>query len=43
MIASTVGGEYAAENCKNPDSAAAAKIIASEKIGPREAYTAVKL
>ena len=43
VIASTVGGDYAAENCSNPDSAAAAKIIGSEKIGPREAYTAVKV
>jgi branched-chain amino acid transport system substrate-binding protein len=43
VIASTVGGEYAAESCANPDSAAAAKIIGSEKVGPREAYTAVKL
>jgi len=40
-IASTVGGEYAAESCSNPDSAAAEKIITSEKIGPREGYTVV--
>ncbi|MBV8750113.1 MAG: hypothetical protein JO103_10410, partial [Candidatus Eremiobacteraeota bacterium] len=40
-IASTVGGDYAAENCSNPDSAAAAKTIGSEKIGPREGYTVV--
>src|SRR6202011_4962310 len=40
-IASTVGGEYAAESCANPDSAAAEKIITSEKIGPREGYTVV--
>jgi branched-chain amino acid transport system substrate-binding protein len=42
-IASTVGGEYAAESCSNADSAAAAKVIASEKIGPREGYTVVSL
>jgi branched-chain amino acid transport system substrate-binding protein len=43
VIASTVGGEYAAENCSNPDSAAATKIITGEKVGPREGYTAVKV
>jgi len=42
-IASTVGGDYAAESCSNPDSEAAAKIISSEKIGPRDGYTAVSL
>jgi len=40
-IASTVGGEYAAESCSNPDSTAAEKIITSEKIGPRENYSVV--
>ena len=40
-IASTVGGEYAAESCSNPDSTAAEKIFASEKIGPREGYSVV--
>jgi branched-chain amino acid transport system substrate-binding protein len=40
-IAATVGGEYAAESCANADNAAAEKIITSEKIGPREGYTAV--
>lgn len=42
-IASTVGGDFAAETCANPDSTAAAKIITSEKVGPREGYTAQKL
>jgi branched-chain amino acid transport system substrate-binding protein len=42
-IASAVGGDFAAESCANPDSVAAAKIISSEKIGPREAYTAQKV
>jgi len=42
-IASTVGGEFAAEACGNPDSTAAQKIITSEKIAPRENYTAVSL
>jgi branched-chain amino acid transport system substrate-binding protein len=40
-IASTVGGEFAAESCSNADNAAAEKIITSEKIGPREGYTVV--
>jgi branched-chain amino acid transport system substrate-binding protein len=40
-IAATIGGEYAAENCANPDNAAAEKIITSEKVGPREGYTPV--
>ncbi len=42
-IVVTVGGEYAAEPCSNPDSTAAEKIITSEKIGPREGYTVVSL
>jgi ABC-type branched-subunit amino acid transport system substrate-binding protein len=42
-IASAVGGDFAAEACSNPDSVAATKIITSEKIGPREAYTAQKV
>jgi branched-chain amino acid transport system substrate-binding protein len=42
-IAATVGGEYAAEACSNPDSTAAEKIITSEKIGPREGYNVVSL
>jgi branched-chain amino acid transport system substrate-binding protein len=40
-IGATVGGEYAAEACSNPDSTAAEKIITSEKVGPREGYTVV--
>jgi branched-chain amino acid transport system substrate-binding protein len=43
VIASTVGGEFAAESCSNPDSTAAEKIITSEKVGPREGYTVVKV
>jgi branched-chain amino acid transport system substrate-binding protein len=42
-IGSTVGGEFAAESCSNPDSTAAEKVITAEKIGPREGYTVVKL
>jgi hypothetical protein len=42
-IGSTVGGEYAAESCSNPDSAAASKIFASEKIPARDGYTVVSL
>jgi branched-chain amino acid transport system substrate-binding protein len=42
-IGATVGGEYAAEACSNPDSTAADKIITSEKIGPREGYSVVSL
>ncbi|MBC5810358.1 MAG: ABC transporter substrate-binding protein [Candidatus Eremiobacteraeota bacterium] len=40
-IHSTVGGEYAAESCANPDSAAAEKIITSQKL-VRADYTPVK-
>ena len=40
-IVATVGGEYAAESCANPDNAAAEKIITSEKVGPREGYTPI--
>lgn len=43
LIGSSVGGDYAAEPCSNPDSVAASKIITSEKIGTREGYVAVKL
>jgi ABC-type branched-subunit amino acid transport system substrate-binding protein len=42
-IASRVGGDLAAESCSNPDSTAATKIFASEKIGPREGYVAQKV
>jgi len=43
VIASTVGGDFAAGPCSNPDSARAASIIASQKIPARADYTAVKL
>jgi len=42
-IGATVGGEYAAEACSNPDSTAASKIFASEKIPARDGYTVVSL
>jgi branched-chain amino acid transport system substrate-binding protein len=42
-IASTVGGDYAAESCANPDSTKASAIFASEKIPDRSDYTAVSL
>ena len=42
-IASRVGGDFAATPCSNPDSSAAEKVFASEKIAPREGYTAVSL
>jgi branched-chain amino acid transport system substrate-binding protein len=42
-IASTVGGDFAAETCANPDSTKAAAIFASEKIPDRSDYTAVSL
>jgi branched-chain amino acid transport system substrate-binding protein len=42
-IGSSVGGDFAAETCANSDSAAATKIITSEKIGPRDGYTVVSL
>jgi branched-chain amino acid transport system substrate-binding protein len=40
-IASTVGGDFAAETCANPDSAKAAAIFASQTIVARSDYTAV--
>jgi branched-chain amino acid transport system substrate-binding protein len=40
-IASTVGGDYAAESCSNPDSAKASAIFASQKIPARSDYSAV--
>ena len=42
-IGATVGGEYAAEACSNPDSTAASKIFASQKIPARDGYTVVSL
>ena len=42
-ISSTVGGEFAAESCSNPDSAAATKIFASQTIPARDGYTAMSL
>ncbi len=42
-IASRVGGEFAAEPCSNPDSEAATKIFATQKIPSRENYTPVKV
>ena len=42
-ISSTVGGEFAAEACSNPDSTAASKIFASQKIPARDGYTVVSL
>jgi branched-chain amino acid transport system substrate-binding protein len=42
-IASTVGGDFAAESCANPDSTKASAIFASEKIPARSDYTAVSL
>jgi branched-chain amino acid transport system substrate-binding protein len=42
-IASSVGGDFAAESCSNPDSAAATKIFGDQKIPTREGYTPVAL
>jgi len=42
-IASSVGGDFAAGDCSNPDSTKAAAIFSSETITPRADYTAVKL
>jgi branched-chain amino acid transport system substrate-binding protein len=42
-IGATVGGEFAAEACSNPDSTAASKIFASQKISARDGYTVVSL
>jgi branched-chain amino acid transport system substrate-binding protein len=42
-IHSSVGGDFAAESCSNPDSARAAAIFASQTIIARSGYTAVAL
>jgi branched-chain amino acid transport system substrate-binding protein len=42
-VVSTVGGEFAAEACSNPDSTAATKIFDSQKIPARADYTVVKV
>ncbi len=42
-IASTVGGDFAAESCSNADSAAATKIFDSQKIPPRADYSPLKV
>jgi branched-chain amino acid transport system substrate-binding protein len=42
VIESSVGGDFAAGNCSNPDSTKASAIFASEQIVPRADYTAVK-
>jgi branched-chain amino acid transport system substrate-binding protein len=42
-IGSRVGGDFAAETCTTTASAAAAKIISTEKIGPRDGYSVVSL
>jgi branched-chain amino acid transport system substrate-binding protein len=44
IISSTVGGEFAAESCSEPDSAAATKVFAAETpIPAREGYSVVSL
>jgi len=42
-IVDRVGGDFAAGPCSNPDSAAASKIFAAEKIVNREGYTVSRL
>ncbi|MBV8152698.1 MAG: ABC transporter substrate-binding protein [Candidatus Eremiobacteraeota bacterium] len=42
-ILATVGGDFAAEPCSNPDSTKAHEIITSEKVPAREGYTVVSL
>lgn len=42
-IHSSVGGDFAAETCANPDSTKAAAIFASQTIGPRSDYTPVTI
>jgi branched-chain amino acid transport system substrate-binding protein len=42
-IGATVGGEFAAGPCSDPDNAAATKIFASQKIGSRDGYSIVSL
>ena len=41
-IAYTVGGDFAAESCSNPDSTKADQIISSQKVPARADYTPVK-
>ena len=41
-IGASVGGDYAAESCSNPDSMKAAAIFATDKIGPRSDYSVMK-
>lgn len=43
VIADRVGGDFAAGPCSDPDSAAAHKIISSQKVPARENYKAVSL
>ena len=43
VIASSVGGDFAAGDCSNPDSAKAEQIITGQKISARADYTPVKL
>jgi branched-chain amino acid transport system substrate-binding protein len=43
VIASSVGGDFAAGSCSNPDSTKASAIFASEQVEARSDYTAVKL
>ena len=43
LIGSSVGGDFAAGPCSDPDSMAANAIITSDKIGPRADYTVVKV
>ncbi|MBD5653750.1 MAG: hypothetical protein IAI50_01040 [Candidatus Eremiobacteraeota bacterium] len=42
-ISSTVGGEFAAGPCSNPDSTKASAIFASQQIAARSDYTAISL
>ena len=44
VISATVGGEFAAESCTEPDSAAATTVFTTETpIPARDAYSAVSL
>jgi hypothetical protein len=42
-VISSVGGDFAAESCANPDSTAATTIFNSEKIPVRADYTVLKV
>jgi hypothetical protein len=43
LFVSAVGGEFAAGQCSDPDSAKAAAIIGGETVPAREGYTPIRI